>query len=272
MQTGDPLEVFRPDIPSSARMYDYFLGGKDNYPSDREAGEKAIAMMPPGTVTGAARQNRKFLGRAVHYLSAEAGIRQFLDIGTGMPTMGAVHEVAAGSRVVYVDHDPVVIAHAVDMLQGIDGTTIIKHDLREPDAILDDPELRSTLDFSQPIAVLLVAIFHFVSDESDPRGIVTRLMNTVAPGSYLAISHATSDNIPEWNGVTGVYSKATSTLHNRTRAEVTALFDGFDLVEPGVVTLPAWRPEPGNAGEDITGGNICWCGVARKSALRQAGD
>jgi hypothetical protein len=269
MQTGDPLEVFRPDIPSSARMYDYFLGGKDNYPSDREAGERAIAMMPPGTVQGAARQNRKFLGRAVRYLVQEAGIRQFLDIGTGMPTMGPVHEVAQAlapeSRVVYVDHDPVVIAHAVDMLQANDLTAILKHDLREPDVILGDKDLASLLDLSQPVAVLLVAILHFVEDASDPRGIVTRLMDAVPPGSYLAISNATTDNHPGWAQVTGVYSKATSTLCNRTRDEVAALFEGYDLVEPGIVMLHDWHPELGvTEEEDTNGGSICWCGIARK--------
>ena len=251
-------------------MYDYYLGGKDNYPVDRKAAEKVIAMLPDGVIRGTALQNRKFLGRTVRYLVSEAGIRQFLDIGTGLPTMNNVHEVAQSlepdSRVVYVDHDPVVLAHARDLLHGVDNTTIIKHDLREPAAILADPELKDTLDLSKPVAVLLVAILHFIQDEEDPQGIIKTLMGAVPSGSYLVISHATADAVPEWANVTQVYKNATSSLRNRTHAEVEALFSGYELVDPGeVVWLHDWHPDAETPAAEETGPSVGWCGVARKA-------
>jgi S-adenosyl methyltransferase len=268
MTAGDPLEVFRPDVPSTARMYDYYLGGKDNYPADREAAERLIAAMPPGTIVTAAVQNRAFLGRAVRYLAGEAGIRQFLDIGTGLPTMQSVHDVAgsisADCRVVYVDHDPVVLAHGHDMLHGVANATIIKHDVRQPDEILTDPELHSILDLTAPVAILLVAILHFVPDAGDPAGIVRQLMDAVPSGSYVAISHVSSDSFPQMDKAADVYKNATSAIRNRTRAEVEALFAGLDLVEPGIVWLPQWRPDPDSTLLDDPGRSLCWCGVARK--------
>src|SRR5215472_5689156 len=165
-------ETFRPSIPSTARMYDYYLGGKDNYPVDREAAERIITMMPDGVVRESAMQNRKFLVRAVRHLAGELGVRQFLDIGTGLPTMNNVHEVAQSiapdSNVIYVDHDPIVIAHGNALLNGNDRAAIIQHDARDPAGVLADPTLRALLDFSQPIAALLVALLHFISDEDDP--------------------------------------------------------------------------------------------------------
>src|ERR1700735_5073271 len=162
-------DAFRPDIPSTARMYDYYLGGKDNYPADRAAAERAIASMPNGVVRTAAVQNRKFLMRAVRHLTADLGVRQFLDIGTGLPTMNSVHQVAQAvapdSRVVYVDHDPVVLAHSRNLLHGNDRAPTPGRDLRDPRGILADPGLRELLDFRQPIAVLLVAVLHFISDD-----------------------------------------------------------------------------------------------------------
>src|ERR1700742_3195418 len=164
-QAGDG---FQPDIPSTARMYDYYLGGKDNYPADRAAAERIIAMMPPGVVRNSAGQNRKFLMRVVRHLVSDLGIRQFLDIGTGLPTMNSVHQVAQAvapdSRVVYVDHDPVVLAHSRNLLHGNERAAVIGKDLRDPAGILADPELRALLDFGQPVAVLLVAVLHFISD------------------------------------------------------------------------------------------------------------
>src|SRR5580692_648623 len=169
-------DAFRPDIPSTARMYDYYLGGKDNYPADRAAAERAIASMPNGVVRTAAVQNRKFLMRAVRHQTVDLGIRQFLDIGTGLPTMNSVHQVAQSlapeSRVVYVDHDPIVLAHARDLLNGTERARVIRRDLRDPAGILADPELREMLDFSQPVAVLLVAVLHFLADADDPAGVV----------------------------------------------------------------------------------------------------
>jgi hypothetical protein len=267
MTGQDPSGRFDPEIPSTARMYDYYLGGKDNFPADRAAAEEVIAMMPPGTVRTAARQNRMFLGRAVRYLAGR-GVHQFLDIGTGLPTMGNVHEVAqevAPDRsVVYVDHDAVVLAHGRDMLKGVDRTAIIGHDLREPEEILADPELRDVLDLGKPVVVLLVAVLHFIRDAEDPRGILTRLMSPLAPGSYLVISHATADSFRQFDEAIQVYQGASSSMHNRTRAQVEALFTGFDLVEPGVVWLPQWHPDPDTGLADEPGKSLCWCGAARK--------
>jgi hypothetical protein len=263
-----PAESFRPDIPSVARMYDYYLGGKDNYPSDREAAERVIKMMPEGTIRTAAVQNRQFLGRAVRDLATEYGVRQFLDIGTGLPTMNSVHEVAKSvapdSRAVYVDHDPVVLVHARDLLHGVDNTTIIKHDLRDPEEILADPDLNALLDLSQPVALLLVAILNFVSDEEDPRRIISTLMKPLAAGSFLVISHATADNLPQMANVDQVYEQAMSGFYNRRRDEVEGLFAGYDLIPPGVVRLPQWRPDQ-DSGTDDPGTSMAWCGVARKA-------
>jgi S-adenosyl methyltransferase len=261
-------DAFRPDIASTARMYDYYLGGKDNYPVDREAAEKVITMMPPGTVRTAAAQNRGFLGRAVRYLAHDVKVRQFLDIGTGLPTTNPVHEVAQSvdpaCRVVYVDHDPVVLVHAREMLDGVKNATIVGHDLREPSAIVGDPEVRA-LDFGQPVALLLVAVLHFISDDEKPCELIRTLMEPMASGSYLVISHATADKLTQLNDVTQVYEKATSRLSNRTGAEVAALFEGFELVEPGIVGLPDWRPDPDTGLDEFAGGSLFWCGVARKS-------
>ncbi len=261
------MGAFDPATPSTARMYDYYLGGKDNYPADREAAEEVIARMPPGTIRTAARQNRMFLGRAVRYV-AEQGVRQFLDIGTGLPTMGNVHDVAhdvaPDCRIVYVDHDPVVLAHGRDMLDSVSGAVIIGYDLRQPRAILADRELLDLLDLSQPVAVLLVAVLHFIKDAEDPRGILAQLMGALAPGSYLVISHATADSFRELDDAIQTYSSATSSMHNRSRAEVEALFTGLDLVEPGVVWLPQWHPDADTGLADDPGRSLCWCGVARK--------
>jgi hypothetical protein len=250
-------------------MYDYYLGGKDNYPADREAAERVITMMPEGTIRIAAVHNRQFLGRAVRDLAVGYGIRQFLDIGAGLPTMSSVHDVAKSvepdSRVVYVDHDPVVLAHARDLLHGVDNTTVIKHDLRNPADIMADPELNALLDLSQPVAVLLVAILHFISDEEDPRGIIDALMKPLPAGSCLVIAHATADSFSELDDAIQVYKRATSTMYNRSQAEVEALFSGYDLLDPGVVWLPQWHPDPDTGLADNPGRSLCWCGVARKA-------
>jgi hypothetical protein len=267
MDGQDPVIAFDPEIPSTARMYDYYLGGKDNYPADREAAEEVMAMMPPEAIRTAARQNRMFLGRAVRYL-ARQGIRQFLDIGTGLPTMGNVHEVAQeaapGCSVVYVDHDPVVLAHGRDMLTGTRRTTIIGGDLRQPEALLADHELRDQLDLTQPVAVLLIAVLHFIQDQEDPGGIIGRLMGALVPGSYLVISHATADSHRELDQAIQVYDSATSSMHNRPRVHVQALFTGLDLIDPGVVWLPQWHPDPGTGLAEDPGRSLCWCGAARK--------
>jgi O-methyltransferase involved in polyketide biosynthesis len=268
MSSGQPSDVFRPDIPSPARMYDYYLGGKDHYPADREAAEKVIATMPPGVIRTAARQNRGFIGRAVRYLAGEAGIRQFIDIGAGLPTMGSVHEIAKAtapeSRVVYVDNDPIVIAHGREMLQGHDHAVIIQHDLREVDKILGDDQLRQTLRSDRPVAVLLVAILHFISDDEDPRGIIDRLFASLPSGSHLVISHATADVFSQMHDAAKVYRSATTTMHNRGHEELHALLSGFDLVEPGLVWLPQWRPDPDTGLRDDPAKSLCYAAVARK--------
>lgn len=238
---------FRPDIPSTARIYDYLLGGKDNYPADRAAAEQIAQVLP--NVRTSFQWNRAFLGRAVRYLAADRGIRQFIDIGTGLPTVGNVHEVAQiaapGAHVVYVDNDPVVLAHGRHLLHGVAGATITEHDLRQPDEILADPELRALIDFEQPVALLLVAILHFIPDDDDPGGIIGKLLEPFPSGSYLVMSHGTADAAPEVNAAAEIYDQATSSAHVRSRDHILRLIEGLDLEEPGIVWLPQWRPDPG---------------------------
>jgi S-adenosyl methyltransferase len=217
---------FRPEEPNVARMYDFMHGGKDNFPADRDASLRTFEVLGEDVVRGIALQNRRFLERAVRYLVRDAGIRQFLDIGTGLPTMSSVHELAraggAGwsapdSRVAYVDNDPVVIAHTRNMLHGVDDAVIVSHDVRDPGEIIGDPRVRSILKFDEPIAVLLVAILHFVSDADDPGRIAADLMASVPPGSCLVISHLSADHHPEAGKVAAVYFGASSGLHLRSR-------------------------------------------------------
>jgi hypothetical protein len=246
--SGDWRTTFRPDIPSAARVYDYLLGGKDNYPADRAVAESMIAQLP--NVRLAVQWNRAFLRRVVRYLVGEAGIRQIVDIGAGLPTVGNTHEIALDAspdaRVVYVDHDPVVLAHARNMLQGIPHAAIIEHDLLEPDAILADPALRGMIDFTEPVAFLYLSILHFVSDEADPAGIIARLLRPFPSGSYVAISHATPDTVPEVSDVERVFDEATEQAHVRTRASIAKLVKGMEIIEPGLAWPPEWRPDPGD--------------------------
>src|SRR5579862_87795 len=206
MSDGDWRTTFRPDIPSAARVYDYLLGGKDNYPADRAVAESMIAQLP--NVRLAVQWNRAFLRRVVRYLVGEAGIRQIIDIGAGLPTSGNTHEIALNAdpeaRVVYVDHDPVVLAHGRDMLQGIRNATIIQQDLFAPHKILADPGLTDLIDFSQPVAVLLLSILHFVPDSADPARLITQLLAPFPGGSHVAISHATPDTVAEVSDVGSV--------------------------------------------------------------------
>jgi hypothetical protein len=247
--SGDWRRTFRPDIPSPARIYDYLLGGKDNYPADRQAGDEIVARLPNSRQ--AARWNRAFLQRAVRFLVKESGIRQLIDIGAGLPTVGNVHEVAredgTAVRVVYVDNDPVVLAHGRAMLHGVPDTAILEHDLRAPGEILADPGLRRLIDFREPVGILLVAILHFVSDDDDPAGIIARLLAPFPAGSYLALSHGTEEGISAAasQAVRNVYDEATAQGHVRGRNEVLELVRGLELVEPGLVWIPQWRPEPG---------------------------
>jgi len=233
--------------PHPARMYDAYLGGKDNYAADRAAVAQVLEAAPE--VEAIARANRAFLRRAVRFLATEKGITQFLDIGTGIPTAPNVHQVAAeaapGARVVYADNDPIVHAHANALLTGTGTTRIVLADLRGPQAILAHPKVCGFLDFTRPVALLLIAILHFIPDAEDPAGIVAALRDGIPAGSYLALSHGTTDFHPA--AVTGTaaaaYDQATAPLVLRPRAPIEAFFDGFTLEEPGLVQAPLWRPD-----------------------------
>jgi SAM-dependent methyltransferase len=246
MEPGFAFSEIDTTRPHPARMYDAFLGGKDNYAADREAVREVLRAAPEARDT--ARANRAFLQRAVRFLAGEAGMRQFLDIGTGIPAVGNVHELAAeaapGVRVVYVDNDPIVHVHANALLTGSGTTRIVLADLREPEAILRHPKVGELIDFSQPVGLLLVAILHFITDQEAPGRIVATLADALAPGSYLALSHATGDFRPEAaHRAAAVYDQATSTATLRSHEQIAAFFDGWDLVDPGLVQVPLWRPD-----------------------------
>jgi hypothetical protein len=255
-------------VPTTARMYDYWLGGQDHFAVDRVAALKVSEAAPESRLM--AVENRRFLRRAVRYLAAEEGITQFLDIGTGLPTQGNVHQVAQkvnpGARVVYVDNDPMVLAHSRVLKTG-GNTAVIEADLREPQAILDQPDTRRLLDFSQPLAVLMVAVLHFISDADNPPAIVAALRDAVVPGSYLVMSHVISDFFPEMAARAAVhYKQVTSGATLRSREEVVRWFSGLELIEPGLVQVPYWRPDelPSDADKVWLMG-----GVGRKPGLRQ---
>ena len=253
-----------------ARVYDYWLGGSHNFRADQDVARAMIAVDP--NIRAMMRANRAFLGRAVRYLVREAGIRQFLDIGSGIHTEQNVHEVAqaaaSGVRVVYVDNDEVAVAHSRLMLEDNPDATVIQADLREPAKILADPETQLLIDFAQPVALLLLAVLHFVPDEADPAQIMATLRDAVSPGSYLVICHACRDVRPDTadNATTVYTSRVAAQLRVRTRDEIAALFDGFTLVEPGLVWIPEWRPDsPADVPENP---EQFWAlvGVARRDA------
>jgi S-adenosyl methyltransferase len=251
MTPRDPLSLretprFDPEIAHPARVYNVWIGGKDAFPADRRAAEQVAACRPQ--VVAGARANRAFLARAVGYLAGQRGIWQFLDIGPGLPAPGDTHAVAQAiapqSRVVYVDNDPLVLAHARALLTSApEGSCdYLDADLRDPQAILRDAG--RTLDFTQPAAVLLVAVLHFIPDASNPQGIVATLAAALAPGSFVAISHLTGDFAPEQvgAGVAAYNSLVPAGITARSHAQVTALFGGLPLVPPGVVPVSEWRP------------------------------
>jgi hypothetical protein len=242
----------QPKPATAARIYDYHLGGTHNFPADRAAGQ-AVAERNP-LVPAMARTNRAFLRRAVAYLT-EAGIRQFLDIGSGIPTEGNVHEIAQriapDARVAYVDIDQVAVMESLEILDGNDHATAIRADLCHPEVILDHPQTHALIDFDQPIALLLCAVLHFVPDDATALAAVTHLRKALPPGSYLVISHAAAFETTQQRAaiddevkvVQGVYEKRTATpFRLRTRAEVATFFEGLTMVEPGLVWLPQWRP------------------------------
>lgn len=253
----------------SARIYDYILGGKDYYPVDQEAGDAMAREWPALPVH--MRANRDFMNRAVRYLAEEAGIRQFLDVGTGIPTSPNIHEiarsVAPGSRVVYVDNDPLVLALSQELLSSTGGgrTAYIEADMREPATILNSPAFRETLDLGEPVALAVIAIVHFMLDEHDAVGIVRRLLEPLPAGSYLAMSIGTAELAPDEVGrVAREYAARGMPMRLRTRAEAEEFFTGLDLVEPGITQVHKWRPD-GTGTEAVRDEDIAMYGaVARK--------
>jgi len=255
-----------------ARTWDYYLGGKDNFAADREVADQVIAAWPGMRVS--ARENRKFIGRAVHYLAGEAGIDQFLDIGSGLPTASNVHEVAQAinpaARVVYVDNDPLVLTHARALLtsSAAGKCAYIQADLREPKKILSDPVTQETLDFTRPIGLILAAVVHFLVPEDEPKRIITALLDALPPGSYLVASHGSTEygTQEEADVVLGIIQAGGVRVEPRSSHDFGHLvFDGLELVAPGVVLLPEWRPAadgaPRPGGREV-GANA---GVARKA-------
>jgi len=260
-----------PDIDTSvahpARVYDYWLGGKDNFAADRALGDAIMAAVP--TIQVMARANRAFLGRAVRYLAEEAGIRQFLDIGTGIPTVGNTHEVAQevapDAHVLYVDNDPIVLAHARALMTShpAGATAFIEADLREPQKILANPALAATLDLSRPVALMLVAVLMYFRDGDDPRGMVSALVDALPSGSYLTVTHPTADfNAEAMAGAVAAAEHGGITLVPRDRTQTESFFTGLDLVEPGVVPVLAWRPDPGSLADPLSA--YYYAGVGRK--------
>jgi SAM-dependent methyltransferase len=254
-------------VPQSARVYDYWLGGKDNFPADQAMGEAIAEQLP--TIRDQVRAQRAFLGRAVRYLARDAGIRQFLDIGTGIPSAGNVHDVAQefapDARVLYVDNDPIVLVHARALRPSTPQGRVafIQADLREPQAILGDPELRETLDLSEPVALVLIGVVHHLRDEDDPRRIVATLMEPLAPGSYLVLSQSTPDFDPEaMAGLAAASEQGGIPNVPRSFADTAAFFAGLEMVEPGLVPLADWRPDPGAEQPSVT--IHAYGGVARK--------
>jgi hypothetical protein len=242
------------DRPNAARMYDYYLGGSHNFAVDRELAAKVLEAWPD--MPRAAQANRAFLRRAVRFLAAE-GIRQFLDIGSGIPTVGNVHEVAqaaaADARVVYVDTDPVAVAHSRAILAGDEQTAVVEADGRDPGALLSNPAVTAVLDPAKPVGLLLVALLHFVPDEQDPRSILAGYAAALAPGSWVAVSHGSTDSAPGVAKMEALYQRTATPVRFRSRDELAELLRDVELVEPGVEFLPAWRPDhPDDVGPDAT--------------------
>ncbi|PRX97345.1 SAM-dependent methyltransferase [Allonocardiopsis opalescens] len=274
--TLDPDESFAPDArppsgidtstASVARLYDYFLGGKDNYAVDRAAAAKVREVAPE--VPAMARAMRAWLVRVVRFLSQEAGIRQYLDLGAGLPTQDNVHQVAKrhqpDARVVYVDNDPIVLAHGRALLEDDESTTVIQADMMEPETILGHPETRRLLDFEEPMALLLSGVLHFIPDELEPDRFVAELRERLAPGSYLAIASVVGDTDPDAaDRLLAVYRSQTGTGAHRRSGELERFFGDFKLVDPGLTFVNAWRPE---RPEDAIGAERFWVagGVALK--------
>ncbi|MCX5275248.1 SAM-dependent methyltransferase [Streptomyces virginiae] len=242
-------------VPSVSRIYDYYLGGSHNFEVDRQTARRAMEFMPG--LPKIMQANRAFMRRAVRHAVAE-GVTQFLDIGSGIPTFGNVHEIAQAAspqaRVVYVDHDPVAVAHSRAVLTGDDRSGIVAADLRKPKEILAAPEVGRLLDLGRPVALLLVAVLHFLEDTDDPYAAVAELRDALAPGSLLILTHASYEGIPLTQetaaGTVGVYRDMRNPLVMRTREQISGFFDGFEMLEPGLVSMPDWRSDRPDDGED----------------------
>lgn len=256
----DELDKERPSV---ARLYDYFLGGTHNFAADRELARKLLQAEPNARYIVA--ENRAFLGRAVRYLLS-AGIRQFIDLGSGIPTQQNVHEIAQKhdpeAKVVYVDNDPIAVAHSRQVLWDRSRARVIEGDLREPDSVLEHHDLTSLIDLNKPVGLLMISVLHFVPDSGDPVSVVGRFARTLAPGSHLVIAHATHEAAPEAAAqVHDLSTTATASIHPRAREEIMQFFSGFDLVEPGLVYLSSWRPDEPPANPDVA---WIFAGVGRK--------
>ncbi|GAA2484386.1 SAM-dependent methyltransferase [Streptomyces thermolineatus] len=255
-----------PKVPSIARTYDYMIGGKDNYESDRAVGDHIKQNMPGAQAI--AVENRKVLVRAVRHIAETTGIRQFLDMGSGLPTADNVHQVAQrhapDTRVVYVDNDPAVLAHGRALLGTNDRTTVIQADAREPQAILDHPETRRLIDFDRPVAVIMCAILHHLNDDEDPAGIVRFWRDRVPSGSHFFITHFRTEHNPETAEIEGVLQQSFGRGRWRDDAEITAFFDGLEILEPGLVPTALWRPDVEADRELTTWERLIVGGLARK--------
>ncbi|WP_433890907.1 SAM-dependent methyltransferase [Streptomyces sp. CA-111067] len=267
----DATDRLRQDLPHSARMYDYYLGGKTNYAVDRAAAEDVIRNFPAIRVV--ARVNRAFVHRSAGFLARERGIRQFLDIGTGIPTAPNLHEVvqreAPEARIAYADNDPIVLVYADSLLGGSpEGSTgYVEADVREPGALLAKVRDAELIDFSRPVGLSLNAVLHFVPDDVGPYEIVKELVGALVEGSYLTISHCTPDFDPEaWAAIVDIYTKGGTPTQVRSKAEVTRFFDhGLELEDPGVVVAHRWQPEPASGPSLVTDQQVSlYAGVARK--------
>ncbi len=258
--------------PSIARVYDYMLGGKDNFAVDRQTAQLALQITPDGPE--AAQANRAFLRRVIHYLTAEVGIRQFLDIGSGLPSAGNVHEIAQAvdpsAKIIYVDSDPIVLAHGRALLGTTSTVKVVQADVRQPEEILRHPDVREMIDFDQPVGLLLFAILHHLSDAEDPAGVVARLRAAVPSGSHLAVSHFhdPGDEHPDASKkallVEKIFNQTLGTGRWRTRDEILAYFGDFDVLEPGLVPLAEWRPDTDEASEQSDTYHTFVGGLARK--------
>jgi hypothetical protein len=268
MSVSEPAGDIKAETPNAARIYDYLLGGKDYNEADRQAAERLLELVPDASV--ACYDNRQFLGRAVRYLvgGARPPIRQIVDIGSGLPTLGQVHSVAhlvaRDTKVVYVDYDPEVLDQSRRLLTNERAVAVICRDLRQPEEILNDPQLLSLIDFTQPVAILLVAILHFIPDSEHPHQIVYKLKQAMAPGSYLTISHVTGDKAaPDMiAGVERLYEGATAPSAPRARSEILRFFDGLEMVTPGLVNVSEWRND---FMPEQPGRTIFYAGVGCKS-------